>query len=436
LFFPAKFDEADLQLLALPCCQLDSAVSPLKDSFKMPKRKRDDAHGSSTSGASTTLNAQQLGRFRATTDQSQKSLVAALKLARGFERQKMGRRQRNAAKDPRSLLQRREELIVLKQLDLDKTAKNHLVKSLLKAKRVRESPVFIVVYGSEPRLDPVSTVEGIVLGRLFNSNPVKLAMGRIMSGLFETLNIGPSKKQKSNSRAKTIESQRKEADSPPNDLDPMEITEDEDRVGEESFSKSDESAGGGSVASSAGDPGDSLIAASSEEERAAADETTFNSKQGSSKRTARPSNPIDSTAFLPSLSMGGYYSGSDSSDDDESKNIGGALPKDRKNRRGQRARQQLAEMKYGSKAKHLQKPSSGRNTDWDRRKGAVGATDRRADRKMVGSQPRHAGGPVKPPKPLKRDDTGPIHPSWEAAKQRKLQSAAPAAFSGKKITFD
>jgi hypothetical protein len=43
-------------------------------------------------------------------------------------------------------------------------------------------------------------------------------------------------------------------------------------------------------------------------------------------------------------------------------------------------------------------------------------------------------GEVKEPK--KRDDTGPLHPSWEAAKRAKEKKAVPVVFSGKKISFD
>jgi hypothetical protein len=161
----------------------------------MPKRKRGDADLGEDQAAASTVDSQQLGNFRAVLDRSQKSLVTALKLARGFERQKMGRRQKNAAKDPKALLQRREEVIVLKQLDLDKTAKNHIVKGLLKSKRARESPILTIVYGRDPKVDHVATVEGVVIGRLFNANPVKVAMPRIMASLFEALGIEDNAKQ-------------------------------------------------------------------------------------------------------------------------------------------------------------------------------------------------------------------------------------------------
>ena len=398
----------------------------------MPKRKRDDTEDGGRHNTSSTVDSRQLGQFRATIDRSQKSLVAALKLARGFERQKMGRRQKNAAKDPRNLLQRREEVIVLKQLDLDKTAKNHIVKGLLKSKRARESPTFTVVYGSDPKLDSVSTIEGVVLGRLFNSNPVKQAMPRIMAGLFEALGIDDISKKAGDP---TEDSKKKEeqhgSPAEPLELDPMEITDDD----EEEYSDVDEDSG-------SSNEGSARIGSAPSEEYSDEGSRSEDLHRAPSpipkarklKRHASPPPITTKTAFLPSLNAG-YYSGSDQSDDEDAANRDTSLPKERNNRRGQRARQQLAELKYGKNAKHLQKQKSSRDAGWDHRKGAVGVADRGRGKKSS-SRPSPLDGPVKAPKPKVRDDTGPIHPSWEAAKQRKLQSAAPAAFAGKKITFD
>lgn len=405
------------------------------EEYTMPKRKRDESHDASNGVSKSAFDAQQLVRFRATIDQSQKSLVKALKIARGIERQKMMRRQKNASKDPKTLLQRREEVIVMKQLDLDKTAKNHIVKSLLKSKRARESPLFVVVYGSQPKLDPVTIVEGVVLGRLCNSNPVKVVMPKIMANAYDALGIESSKKSAPKT-AKGPEVQFKHG--PPSsgpDLDPMEITEDEqDNTAElDSDSSSEQSARDGDVLASSeqGSSDDD-----SESDRVE-NPGPVRTKRDASSRLVSPPPTTGQTAFLPSLSMGGYYSGSESSDEDDSKSHGAAQPQERKNRRGQRARQQIAEAKYGKSAKHLQNQKNSRDTGWDKRKGAVGASDRgRSKHASFKGTVRDTANAAPQPKPQKRDDTGPIHPSWEAAKQRKLQSTAPATFAGKKITFD
>ncbi|KAI1205508.1 Bud-site selection protein [Annulohypoxylon truncatum] len=181
-------------------------------------------------------------------------------------------------------------------------------------------------------------------------------------------------------------------------------------------------------------------------------------------KTARPGPvSVGGSAFLPSL-MGGYISGSESEASDI--DVG---PPARKNRRGQRARQAIWEKKYKEKAKHLQKQQDkGRDQGWDMRRGAVGDDEgsnkpwkkgirNPFENKNVhperlrqmqgegGDGGRSGGGnrraeerrPVedkpKPKVPPKRDDTGPLHPSWAAAKKVKEQKVE---FQGRKVVFD
>ncbi|KAK7931353.1 Bud-site selection protein [Apiospora marii] len=193
------------------------------------------------------------------------------------------------------------------------------------------------------------------------------------------------------------------------------------------------------------------------------------------------------SAFLPSL-MGGYVSGSESEASDLD------VAPTRNNRRGQRARQAIWEKKFKQEARHLNKPKDSRDDGWDAKRGAVGnehgapwkqgiksAFDKRdkpsgpapegvhpdrqrhfnesgpphrnsrdsaqsklPHRSFGGSagpsrsfEPAAAAAPKPPPKPVKpkRDDTGPLHATWEMAKaqKEKMQSAK---FEGKKITFD
>lgn len=161
---------------------------------------------------------------------------------------------------------------------------------------------------------------------------------------------------------------------------------------------------------------------------------------------------------LPSL-MGGYISGSESASD-----VDVAAPK---KRRGQRARQAIAEKKYGSGAKHLQQQQNkrqkggGRDAGWDMKRGAVGEGEGDQSRRtpwkrgvtnpfLHGKQGLQKGGnsggsgefrarETNPdetkPKPGKRDDEGVLHPSWEA-KKRKAKESQGATFTGQKIVFD
>ncbi|KXJ89862.1 Bud-site selection protein, partial [Microdochium bolleyi] len=285
----------------------------------------------------------------------------------------------------------------------------------------------------------------------------------------------------------------------------------------------------------------------SEEEGEDGEESGSNSGSGSDAapapkraKTAKIKTNTGTSAFLPTL-MGGYISNSES----EASDIDVA-PSLKKNRRGQRARQQIWEKKYGDKARHFSKPQTSQNArdlGWDPRRGAVGdggagdggaaagpwkqgirnpfekrakdegihperqrAIERGGNENFGGrekgsrQQPTHGGGSGEgpsrergfagrggaaggagggrghgnggsgrggsfrggssrggadagaggrggsghgfsapmaakpPPPPTKRDDTGPLHPSWAAAKKAK-DEAGKIAFQGKKVVF-
>ncbi|EHK23658.1 uncharacterized protein TRIVIDRAFT_135421 [Trichoderma virens Gv29-8] len=169
--------------------------------------------------------------------------------------------------------------------------------------------------------------------------------------------------------------------------------------------------------------------------------TKKSKKSQAAKAAAKTARSGDST-FLLTL-MGGYISGSESASDIE------APPK---KRRGQRARQAIWEKKYGANAKHLQKAATkgGRDAGWDMKRGAVGPEDqgrgkpwKRGSRPTGGdsrgySQGRGGHAPEQnrpPPKPTKKDNEGPLHPSWEARKKAK-EAQKSVAFTGQKVVFD
>lgn len=144
------------------------------------------------------------------------------------------------------------------------------------------------------------------------------------------------------------------------------------------------------------------------------------------------------SSYLPSLTMAGYISGSDSDVPDDVD----LAPK--KNRRGQRARQQIWEKKYGTKANHLQKPDG--TVRWDSKRGAVDGNSRGRPYRNKQPDPEHAlagssaasksRGDIQTPRKKPIDRNAPIHPSWEAAKKAKEKMEKPVAFQGKKVTFD
>lgn len=149
----------------------------------MRKRKREDLNlGTNDDGGYRALKIRKI-RLAAKTEQGKVLLHRALKIARGFERQKLGRRQKAAKENPQELLRLKEEVIVLKQLDLATIAENYLFKQLVRTKRIREGPDFVSLHGkdAESRVKgPKAGAEANVVGRLMNSNPVKEAMPGLM----------------------------------------------------------------------------------------------------------------------------------------------------------------------------------------------------------------------------------------------------------------
>jgi len=190
--------------------------------------------------------------------------------------------------------------------------------------------------------------------------------------------------------------------------------------------------------------------------------------QRAAKQKSKPQKDPNTT-FLPSLTLGGYFSGSDSDAESAPEDISETV-KPRSNRRGQRARQQIWEKKFGQKAKHLQDGGvgangkqgvggkAGRDDGWDMKRGArtaivkgrpgepykpawakareergpkrVGATGENATA-LGGRRQEHAGG-VK-----EKEKEKPIHASWVAAKKAKEAKKFDIhTFAGKKVSFD
>lgn len=212
----------------------------------------------------------------------------------------------------------------------------------------------------------------------------------------------------------------------------------------------------------------SLSSAASDDSSDSEDDALLPPSKKAKVRAVKPvSFNATSSAFLPSL-MGGYVSGSESASDID-------IAPSRKNRRGQRARQAIWDKKYGEKAKHHYKETDSRNSGWDMKRGAVddggssgpwkkGIRDpfqknhlhpqrqqqMQRQAKGKGRGETESGGwrdrdsrdrgfqaeePPKPKPQRARDDTGPLHPSWAAAKKAK-EGGQKVEFQGKKVTFD
>lgn len=226
-------------------------------------------------------------------------------------------------------------------------------------------------------------------------------------------------------------SDEEEYDTANEELDPMEITDVSASEGEEDEAALDVS---GSEVEASED------SEASDEEQSDSDSSAVSPppKVRKESKKAAQTKSID-TKFLPSL-MAGYISGSES----EASDIDVAPPA-RKNRRGQKARQAIWEKKFKAEAKHLAKQKAGRDDGWDLKRGAVDGSERTPWKQGIKTpfgkrHGNHEGiepaNPARRPKAKpKKDDEGPLHPSWEAKKKAKEQQQT-AAFQGKRVVFD
>jgi hypothetical protein len=437
-------------------------------------------------------------------------LFRALKTARGFERQKLGRRQKTAKNDgdTKGLERLNAEVQTLKvryspfarlrcsqlthrslqTLDLTVTAERHLLKQMVKTKRIVVSPEFARLRKSTSvsLSGPRDPAEANVTARLFKSNPVQNALPDIMSSIRNVLGLGdlPTKRLAAKATPTSAKGTVGTTEENTNQHQAVDQSDEENGGSKELLQKeesgdvemndaedeSDDFANFDARLASASDESDSDAEPGldiarrprSKQERydAATDLSLLSESQAESAPESPPASTIKGrkqaalagapkdTTFLPSLMMGGYWSGSESGDGDGVDETE-AAPR-RKNRMGQQARRALWEKKFGSKANHLKSEQTrgkgSRDKGWDVRKGAT--EDRGAEPKWGKYQSGPSSRDRKQSQGSRRDDAAdpsqrekapseqkPIHPSWEAARKAKEQKAQ-ATFQGKKITFD
>ncbi|KAK6837305.1 BUD22 like protein [Aspergillus parasiticus SU-1] len=449
----------------------------------MPKRKLSDVD----SGPKRTYNVQTM-RLTQKFEQGVVLLSRALKVAKGFERQKLSRREKTAKSQGSSeaLQKIAEEIAFIKSFDPTATAQKYLFKQLFKTKRISEAPAFIQFKEAKniSTEGPQSTAEANVTARLYKSNPVKNAFPNIMTDIKKLLGVeevAGGKKEKGKeagskeSATKTKTEQRavsvsdsepedpriaaaaakfdeeegderseggeeSEGDEVMSDAESIDYAQFDSRLAPGSEDEDEEGADGAASDDGGSDGGVNLQAPSDMSiSRSPSPDSPPAKKQKAKSSTS--SAPATSTTFLPSLTMGGYFSGSESEPED----IDGQQPR-RKNRMGQQARRALWEKKYGSGANHVkqqqQQQKRSRDSGWDMRRGATDGSEGPRGRRGQGRGPagrsQHGGdrpqrGP--PAQRRKPEDDKPLHPSWEAAKRAKEQKAT-AAFQGKKVTFD
>ncbi|KAH6617078.1 Bud-site selection protein [Chaetomium tenue] len=430
-------------------------------------------------------------------------LFQALRTAKGFERQRQSKRlaDRKAPADKRARIE--NEIVVLKSLDLQQTAHAHLCSSLLRVKGIADAadrlPADVRAGVPKPELtEEERAALHNVTSSLYNRVEVKRVVEKaVEAGGADEEKDGvkearPGKKEGKKGREKAdqggqpdnsdedeeeeeksisqldkllgMDSDEESGDESEEvlvkgrtrkpstmELDPMEITTDEEGGDDQDLDPmeltSDEEEASGSEGSEeefngfSDDEGQQSSASDDEADSHAESSASSVSRSPPVKKAKKakgPLKPTDST-FLPSL-MGGYISGSESASDID-------VAPERRNRRGQRARQAIWEKKFGEKAKHLQEPAKGRDSGWDLKRGAVDANSKPWKRGIrnpllnkakasSGANDTELGPPKKEPAPRKRDDSGSLHPSWEARRLAKAKEQMSAPFQGKKITFD
>lgn len=476
--------------------------SPEPETTKQSHRNNRRRDAASTSSSSSAKQRKQLPNRL---EQAKKDLTKALKIARGFERQKLSRRRKAAEKDSKAgdVARIDAEIEALKKIEYQKLAEAHLYKTLCKIKSVREHPALPpwVREGGVGKEGVVKEKEGEgekkaaaagkelmnVQARLFNANPTKEAMAEVVKDVRTILGLdevkGPQAKRargeevaaKEKGKKKKVEVEEESSEDVDEEVSEGESGEenegdDAEWDSEEFAGFSDRIAGSSDSESEEEDVETQLKKrpyqpvrdlsftppSSREASPSGSSEPTFSDDEEEeespepapkAKSKSKEKAPIvtNKSTFLPSLSAVGYISGSES----EAEDLDEEVAPQKKNRRGQRARQQLWEKKYGKGAKHLAKQKNDRNAGWDAKRGAVDGDGGRGKKGKFG---RDRGG-FKPggrgpqatdantvelgKKKNHRDDGGKLHPSWEAAKLAKEKAKlGNVQFQGKKVTFD
>ncbi|KAJ5129517.1 Cellular morphogenesis protein (Bud22) [Penicillium bovifimosum] len=447
----------------------------------MLKRKLDDVRGRAPARPSDTRKMSIHGtRLTQMFENGVVMITRALKTSRGFERQKLSRREKTAKsqKDDKALERIKEEIETLRGLDYHAVSERYLFKQLIRTKRIAETKTFkeFQEVKKVSQEGPKSTAEANILARLFKSAVVQKEIPGIMGGIKKLLRLddapnGTTKKEENNKDKPTKKSRKDQSGSECE----SEAATSKSRRGEQVFRSEQDMDISGSEESGDEDMSQftSRLAPDSDADSESDDEEDLDDNDISDSVSRSPSPsfsgsdspppkkvkgvkgstaPVQSTTFLPSLMHGGYWSGSEEATDEEG---AGGKPV-RKNRMGQQARRALWEKKFGAAANHIKQEQmaakyGGRDNGWDTKRGATDGTrggrggrggrrgafgggigrPQRGDDSAGAPAGKFAGKPK--PKPSK-DDEGPLHPSWEAKRKAKEQTTA--AFAGKKVTFD
>jgi hypothetical protein len=382
---------------------------------------------------------------------AQKPLITALRAGAGLERQKHSRRKKTATskKDTKGLARLEAEYAVLKSLNMEKVAEQHVRRTIAKVKSIKEHEAIPesareIEKGSQ---DPATLN---VLARLYKIPAVRKEVDATIDDL-KAIVTGTAKAESEPKKARMDDDS--DGDEDMDDDDFSAFSSFNARIAAPSSGEDDSEADISgderppSIGSSAGshDPDDDLNfggdSEDSDDDSSPSDFAGFSSDSDTAIPRAKPkrktleTKPTTASAFIPALSHAAYISGSESDASDLDAEIA-----PRKNRRGQRARQKIAEAKFGAGAKHVQKAA--RDKGWDPKRGAINDDGARRGGRgpvMSGENAMPLGGRKIEKKKGERDDKGELHPSWQAAKAVKESKKLVIDVKGagaKKVVFD
>lgn len=384
-----------------------------------------------------------------------KDVQKALKKAKTTEALKINKRIKAQEGNEEKIKKLQEEQSELKGIDVALLTSIHSVRTMQKAfmptqEERDDPPDFLPDSIAKPTDDsPLITFNKTashslmtVAARLCNTAAVKAACESMVTAVKYAVKI--VKKETATEIAKRKKQEKKERKAKAKaleDSDTEEFKKYSGMIAASSDEESDEETGQSILGTTRAPAGDNV----SEDEADGADdffvfpenddddESDEEMTENSSLKKKKDEKKKEEKYVLPALASGYFSGGSDDEMEDEPRDRGYDLSNDaivkeattqRKNRRGQRARRQIAELKYGKNANHLKKEQEQKQQKWAQRQ--VEFEKREARRKELGiERPEQKKLPELPEKK-------PLHPSWEA---KKKLSAAPVKFEGKKVVF-
>nr|GAT60323.1 predicted protein [Mycena chlorophos] len=376
-----------------------------------------------------------------------KEVQQAAKKARSFETQRLVKKLKNADGDVRQKLT--AELDSLKNLDPHTFAQSTLRTRLLKDSHIKSNDVVRGAIDSQLSSgSSESKSAGVdrIRNRLSSNRTFAKVLGDAVTDLRGV--ILPSKEGKGPTRPK--EDEDEEAEDEKSGKESEDTGASADELGEREQIVEEEGWESGSVSAVAEDDGWESGSIHSDDDAEDAKVPPTKKAKATAKPTPKPPAPSKSaqtqSQFLPSLSVG-YIRGGSSSEDDDIEDV----EPQRKNRRGQRARQAIWEKKYGRGANHkkkeaaeaqakLHKNANGRDARPLGKQGPVGRSGAKPWQQQPRPQNQSPSSFKPPPAPAfasKPQAAASLHPSWAAKRALKEKAAAGIVPSqAKKIVFD